>query len=182
MEIRYYASGQVLSWWRSYALGEPPTGSSGAPCGYPAATIREEPTSDGLRLDRRWVAWNHVERFFLQNFEWHHCRAHLLKGDPSAVDEVWHRWYKANPLMVTAELGAGGSVCEDMIAKRLCDALAGYNAGAPKSKQRTLKAALNAIGRKALEAWKPAGDQWRTTEDDIRRWVEGDSRRQHGAA
>lgn len=187
MEIRYYASGQVLSWWREYTWGahqrtETEHGVKIGPEGYKPA-VQSDPVSNGIELDRRFLAWNHVERFFSQNFEWHHAKAHMLKGDPSAVDPVWERWYDNHRLMhVSDHVRDTGTVhCPEVVPHLLTEALARYNADAKPGKQRSIRAARLAAEQGRLEAWRPDG-RWTTTVGDIERWVESDSRRSQGAA
>lgn len=182
LELRYYPAGQVLKWWRSHTFGESPEQSAGfaAPNGYPTSTIKLDPVASGLHLDRRWSAWNHVEKFFRQNFEWHQCKGHMLKGDPSPVDDVWARWYEANPLMITAEIGASGTLhCPELVPHKLAEALEKWNAKASPHQVRSIRAAKLAAKEERLEAWQPNGTNYVTTVDEIRRWVERDLKKTH---
>lgn len=183
LELRFYPAEQVLDWWRSYSFAprlaevERSVGRIG-PEGYPERTMKADPVAGEIHIDRRYLAYLHVELFFERNFEWHHCRAHLLKGDPSAVDEVWERWYKANPMMITADaVRATGTVkCPELVSMPLSEALEIYNSSAKRSKRRTLRAAQEAAKTRRLFAWEPGG-RYVTTVNEIRIWVESDSRK-----
>lgn len=186
LELRFYPAEQVLDWWRSYSFAprlaevERSVGRIG-PEGYPERTMKADPVAGEIHIDRRYLAYLHVELFFERNFEWHHCRAHLLKGDPSAVDEVWERWYKANPMMITADaVRATGTVkCEELVPYKLAEALEKWNATAKAKDRRKIAAAKQAALDGRLNAWRPGG-YYMTTLSEIRLWIESDSRK--GAA
>lgn len=186
LELRFYPADQVLAWWRSYSFSprladvERSVGRIG-PEGYPERTLRADPVAGEIHIDRRYLAYLHVELFFERNFEFHHCRAHLLKGDPSAVDEVWERWYAANPMMITADAvrSTGTVKCEELVPYKLAEALALWNSTAKAKDRRAITSARDAYREGRLTAWKPGG-QLTTTLNEIRIWIASDSRR--GAA
>ena len=183
LELRFYPADQVLDWWRSYSYSprlaevEKPVGRIG-PEGYPERTLKADPVAGEIHIDRRYLGYLHVELFFERNFAFHHCRAHLLKGDPSAVDEVWERWYKANPMMITADaVKATGTVkCEELVPYKLAEALEKWNATAKAKDRRAITSARDAAREGRLYTWKPEG-KITTTLNEIRRWIEADSRK-----
>lgn len=182
MEIKYYSSGQVLDWWREYTGGISPRAETEqrvkiGPEGYRPA-VQSDPVSNGINLDRRYLAWLHVEKFFERNFEWHHCKGHLLRGDPSNVDSVWERWYAANRMQhVSDHVKETGTVhCPEVVSYLLGEALAIYNATAKPGAQRSITAARDAVREGRLYAWHPNG-RITTTVNEIERWVKKDSRK-----
>lgn len=183
MELRYYPAHQVLAWWRSYAHCKRPetverdAGRIG-PEGYHEHALIADLVSSEIRIDRRYLAYLHVELFFEQNFEWHHCHGHLLMGEPSPVDDVWDRWYAANPIMITADVvkETGTVFCPEFQCLLLGEALAIWNDSAKPKDQRSITAARTAAAEHRLDTWKPAG-RIMTTVNEIRRWVASDSRK-----
>lgn len=180
MELNFYAVWQVLDWWREYTRSpkcEPNSGGAVLPKGYPSGTIKLDPVSSGIRLDRRYLAWIHVERFFAIHVEWYGSKAHLLMGEETPCLEAFGRWYEKNPMMITADAGAAGTVpCPELVPMMLGEALEAYNRHAKPKDRRKLRAAQTAAATGRLTAWRPKG-KWTTTADEIRRWVEADARK-----
>lgn len=178
MNLEHYSSEQVLAWWREYALGTIESGPVG-PRGYPKSTVALDPVSGGIRYDRRYIGWLHVERFFAREIEWFGGKAHLLMNEPTPARAAFERWYQTNPLLITCDLhGVGRVLCPELIPKALPDALDEYNASAKPKKRRIRNAAYEAIKRGHLAAWRPKGHGWITTQAEIEVWVS----REWGAA
>jgi hypothetical protein len=171
--LRYYTADQVLAWWRSYSYGavDADKGFS-APNGYPSATIKLDPVASGLKHDHAWAAYNHVERFFARNIEWHHCKAHLLMGKPSPVDEVFARWYEQHPLMHTSApiAEAPRRHYPEMVVHSLAEAIRLHNEQCRPEHRRTVRAANMAYKEGRLSVWE-VGRTRHCRVIDIRHWV-----------
>lgn len=182
MEIKYYSSGQVLDWWREYTWGISPRTETEqrvkiGPEGYRPA-VQSDPVSNGIDLDRRYLAWIHVERFFRRCFEWHASKGQLLLGESPECLAAYERWYAANRMQhVSDHVRETGTVhCPEVVSYLLGEALAIYNATAKPDKQRSIRAARLAADEGRLVAWRPNG-RWTTTVNEIERWVKSDSRK-----
>ena len=171
--LRYYTADQVLAWWRSYSYGavDADKGFS-APNGYPSATIKLDPVASGLRHDKAWAAYNHVERFFVRHCELHHCKAHLLMGRPSPVDSVWSEWYAKNPLMHTTPpiAEAPRRHYPEMEVHSLSEALRLHNDKCKPEYRRTIQSAMLAAREGRLTVWE-VGRTRHCRIIDIRNWV-----------
>lgn len=154
---RSYLPAEVIAGWIRYAESGQVVVKGLKPKGY------DKPGESARKPNRDLLMYWHVEGFLLESKANEKHRAGLIRGDDLAACEAFSEWFKFNPFRLRPVDPLSTLTVEEIVPVTLS-----FAAQARKIRAKDL---LEAHAAGQIQLWRPKGEPWKTTLEDVDRWL-----------
>jgi hypothetical protein len=132
----------------------------------------DKPGESARKPNRDLLMFWHVEGFLLESKANEKHRAGLIRGDDLAACEAFSEWFRFNPFRIVQPDELGKTLVTEAIPITISQAA--------KAKGVRPKDLLEAHTAGQIQLWRPKGEPWKTTLEDVDRWLAEYPRPKHG--